>query len=465
MVRPRLHRMSFPAALDTPKAPSIANGAVAADVAAQPATAGFAAESAERSVSGFSGAGSASGRRLAQSVFAYLLVITLLVTWAPLHFASRTVHGFTTLWTPSDLVLNIVMFVPLGFFGRASWSGRRVGPWWVAGAIGALLSVGIEVGQLFIADRFSSVFDVATNGIGAAIGALAYDRVRPRVSVGASAVSAFGLELPLTGLVMLLVPLLWASGLGSMGASAGASVGDGRVWLMLPVAAFGGALLGAVHGAYLHHTGRVSRAAVVIASALWFVIAALPGAATRWDVLLAGTVMAVGAAGLRSYSASRARARHGAQRVELPTLRLVLPLFASYLVLSSLWPLDAVDGIWRGAWALAPARAELSTTLLMRAIEHLAAMTIVGYVTAELHGRANQAYRDVWPRVLRVSLALVFLLEAARGWNTAQGASVSLGILAVAAALFGGWLYHVQRDHVRTLLARTTTQTSRTTTT
>lgn len=437
--------MSLPVALETPTAPTFANVAGAGDVAARGASAASASGAAASA--GSVSAGSASGRRLAQSVFAYLLVITLLVTWAPFDFASRIVHGFTSMWTLSDLVLNVVMFLPLGFFGRAAWSGRYAGPWWLAGVWGALLSAGIEVGQLFITDRFSSVYDVATNGLGAAIGALVFDRARPRVNVGSTTVSSFALELPLTGLVMLLVPLLWASGLGSASGS--------RVWLMLPVATFGGALLGAVHGAYLHHTARVSRLMVLVVAALWFVIAALPGAASRWDVLLAGTVLAVGAAGLRSYSASRARVRHGAQRVELPTLRLVLPLFACYLVLSSLWPLDAVDGVWRGAWSLAPARAELSTSLLMRAIEHLAAMTIVGYVTAELHGRANRAYRDIWPRVLRVSLALVCVLEAARGWNTAQGASASLGLLAVAAALFGGWLYHAQRDHVRTLLART----------
>ena len=440
-------------ASDVANEPRDANGAVTLDVAAQPATTSTksttdtAASSTEPAR-----AGSASGRRLTQSVFAYLLVMTLLVTWAPFDFALSVTHGFSWVWTWRDIVLNVVMFLPLGLFARASFNTRSKTAWWVIGAWGAMLSAGIELGQLFIADRFSSAIDVVTNGLGAAIGAYVFDRVRLRLQLRAATISAFALELPLTGLVVLLVPLLWASGLGSLGNDGNVS----RVWLMLPVAAFGGALLGAVHGAYLHHSGRVSRATLLIAAALWFLLASLPGASNHWDVLLAGSVLAVGAAALRSYSASRARLRDGAQRVELPTLRLVLPLFAIYLVLSSLWPLDSVDGTWRGAWSLAPARAELSVTLLMRAIEHLAAMTIVGYVTAELHGRSNRPYREIWPRVLRMSSALVCVIEVARGWNTAQGASASLALLAVASAAFGGWLYHAQRDHVRTLLARTT---------
>ncbi len=391
-------------------------------------------------------AGSRTGRLLGSAVLLYLAVTTLMVTWAPFNFASHPQHGVTSIWTWSDLILNVVMFVPLGLFCQSVvWREKRT-PWWMVGVAGAAFSAGIEAGQLFLPDRFTSLFDVITNGVGAAIGARTYVALRPRISLGAGTVSVLALDLPLTGLVILLIPLLWASGFGSEGSS--------RVWLMLPVAAFGGGLLGAVHGAYLDHTGRVRRSLMLLASALWFVVAALPGASGQWDVLLAGATLAVGTAWLRSYSASRARMRDGAQRVELPTLRLVLPLFAVYLVLSALWPLDAVDGEWRAAFALSPARADLSRALLMRAIEYLAALTVVGYVTAELYGRSNAPWSGMVARVLLPAVTVVVLIEVARGWHTMQGASGALGLLGVGASLFGGWLYHLQRDHVRTLLGR-----------
>ncbi len=390
--------------------------------------------------------GSPTGRHLGLALLAYLVATTLLITWAPFAFTLVPAHGFSTVWTWSDLVLNVVMFLPLGFFAQSARVHEREVAWWMVGLAGALLSAVIEVGQLFLAERFSSVFDICTNGLGAAIGARAFQAVRPRVRIGRGAVSALALELPLMGLVVLLVPLLWVTGF--------ASAGTDRVWLMLPIATFGGALIGAVHGAYLDQTARVSRGAMLVAVAVWFVVAALPGAAEHTDVLIAGATLAIGCAWLRSQSTARARARNGDQRVELRTLRIALPLFAVYFTLASLWPLDAVDGVWRGAWALAPSRDGLSRALLMQSLEYLAGFTLVGYVTAEFHGRSNEPYRVISRRVLRCSIVLVVLLETARGWNTAQGASLAIALLAVAAGLFGGWLYHLQRDHVRTLLRR-----------
>jgi len=390
--------------------------------------------------------GSDSGRQLGLAVLAYLVVTTLLITWAPFDFGWQDEYATTTVWTWSDLVLNVVMFLPLGFFWQSAYARARAHAWWMVGLIGAALSAGIEGGQLFLASRYTSLLDIATNGLGAALGARLFDLLRPRLLVGAGAVSALALELPLTGLVMLLVPLLWVFGF--------ASAGSTRLWLLLPVATFGGAVLGAVHGAYLEPSTRASRGGLALVTAGWFVAAALPGAAMHWEVLLTGAAVAVGAAVLRSLAAARARDRDGAQRVELPTLRLMLPLFASYVTLASLWPFSAVDGVWRGGWALAPARDGLSRVLLMQSLEYLAAFTIVGYITAELYGRSNASYADAWPRVLRRAGALVLLLEFARGWNSTIGASGALALLAVGAGLFGGWLYHLQRDHVRTLLAR-----------
>lgn len=390
--------------------------------------------------------GSDSGRLLGHALLAYLVVTTLLITWAPFRFESKPLHGLTSVWTWSDLLLNVVMFLPLGFLAQSSRVRQRAVAWWVIGLFGALLSAMIEVGQLFIAERYTSLLDVLTNGLGAALGARAFDAVRPRVYLGRGAISALALELPLTGLVMLLIPLLWVSGF--------ASVGTERTWLLLLISTFGGAILGAVHGAYLHRSGRVSRPVLLAAVAIWFLVAALPGAATRPDVLMAGATLAIGGAWLRSVATARARDRDGDQRVELPTLRLVLPVFAAYFALASLWPLDTVDGVWRGGWALSPAGAGLSRTMLMQVLEYLAGFTLVGYITAEFHGRSNESYRVMSRRVLRSSVVLVLLLECARGWNTVTGASLSVSILAVLAGLFGGWLYHLQRDHVRTLLAR-----------
>ncbi|HMS02516.1 MAG TPA: hypothetical protein PKE51_06060, partial [Gemmatimonadaceae bacterium] len=71
---------------------------------------------------------SPSGRRLGAAVLGYLVVATLLITWAPFDFAAVPRHGLTSLWTWSDVLLNVVLFLPLGFLFEVARSraGRSV---------------------------------------------------------------------------------------------------------------------------------------------------------------------------------------------------------------------------------------------------------------------------------------------------------------------------------------------------
>lgn len=68
----------------------------------------------------------------------------------------------------TDLVLNVVLFVPFGV-GLALLGLRP----WIAGALGALISVAIELSQLWwVAGRYASVHDVLTNWAGTLLGAM-----------------------------------------------------------------------------------------------------------------------------------------------------------------------------------------------------------------------------------------------------------------------------------------------------
>lgn len=81
----------------------------------------------------------------------------------------RTADGFSSVWdAASDIVLNVIAFVPYGFLAALRW-GRR----WMTLTIvvAAALSTGIELAQYIEATgRFSSATDVVTNTAGAALG-------------------------------------------------------------------------------------------------------------------------------------------------------------------------------------------------------------------------------------------------------------------------------------------------------
>jgi len=386
-----------------------------------------------------------SGARLGRAMLSYIAVMMAIITLAPFRFAASPVHGLTPLWTWSDIVMNVVMFVPIGFLFQLTRPSGSLAKWWQVLLVGAALSGCIETAQLFEAERYSSLFDVLTNAIGAAVGAVLYAMVLKRME-GDNTVRTLALELPLMGLVYLLVPLMWLIGLASDGGS--------RAWLVLLVGAFAGGVLGTVHAAYLAPVRGVGRPWLLVAALLWFVVAMLPGAIRDRSVLLAGAAITVGVAWLRSIATARARAVAGNRRFELATLRLVLPLFAAYLSLSSLWPLDGAGTVWHGTGALFDIGDAVSTSRIFLALEHVAAFTLVGYIIAEFHGRESLRYRDIAQRVTGWGAGISMLLEATRGWHPNYGASLLMLILTIGASAFGGLLYQLQRDHVRALLTR-----------
>lgn len=66
---------------------------------------------------------------------------------------------------PADVLLNLVLFLPLGFLVGLRWSP------WVALLVGLLVSAGIESVQLLLPGRSSTLSDLMANGVGAGIGA------------------------------------------------------------------------------------------------------------------------------------------------------------------------------------------------------------------------------------------------------------------------------------------------------
>ncbi len=383
--------------------------------------------------------------RLGRAVLGYLALVTSIITMAPFRFQWTPAHGLTDIWNWSDLIMNVLMFVPFGFVYQLTRPRGAPPDWPRVVVLGAAVSGTIETLQLFSPTRFSSLLDLATNTAGAALGAWAFVRLARRLEDD-TAVQSLALELPLMGLVYQLIPLCWLIGLGSDG-------GARRIFV-LPVAAFAGAILGTVHAAYLAPDRHLDRRWLVAMALGWVIVAVVPGARGDVDLICAALTLTVGIALMRSIATTRDRAVDAHRRFELPTLRLVLPLFAAYLALSSLWPLDAATPVWHWIVALAPSQVELTQPVVYRLLEHVAAFTLAGYVIAEFHGREARGLRDAAPRVALWAGGISLLLEVARGWYPEIGASVLLWLFTVIAALFGGWLYLLQRDHVRALVER-----------
>ncbi len=74
----------------------------------------------------------------------------------------------------SDFLANVLFYIPLGFFLVRSISSRRpIGRIALAAALGAALSLAMELAQFYVADRYTSVWDLSANTTGSLLGAVA----------------------------------------------------------------------------------------------------------------------------------------------------------------------------------------------------------------------------------------------------------------------------------------------------
>ena len=82
-----------------------------------------------------------TGTRLFTALFGYVTLIILLLTLNPFYLAMPDHVTFTFGSSLKNLILNIVMFLPVGFFYRLTTKRRG------ALVVGACLSFGIESSQ------------------------------------------------------------------------------------------------------------------------------------------------------------------------------------------------------------------------------------------------------------------------------------------------------------------------------
>jgi VanZ family protein len=330
-----------------------------------------------------------TGKRLAVALFSYFALVTLVITLSPFDFAPMPFRiGYAVVL--HDVLLNIALFLPLGFLLRSLQHGRPGRGRRVVVLLGAA-SVAVEIGQLFLHGRFSSPVDVFANTAGAYLGVVLRDRIERWPVWSPQVVGRTGLDIPLVGLLYLLVPQLWLS------------------------------ILGVVED---------PRSAVT-------------------TVLLAGA----GALVLNALMRHRNGSSRGDRRFESDTLRRFFPIFAVYMVVAALWsPFRAIVP-WHGAIGFLDRLNDAGAMAVMELLEQVGAFTLFGYAIAEWRGRREMSLVDDVPFVAATALVFAVALEGAQGLLAGPGASLTRGLMSTVGATYGVAVYHLARQHVRALRA------------
>ncbi|MGE0443197.1 MAG: VanZ family protein [Gemmatimonadales bacterium] len=378
-----------------------------------------------------------SRRRLGLALLGYLIAQVAVITLIPFRFQWPDHFRITGFVTVADLVQNVALFVPIGFFAAFVGVPR---PW----LLGTALSLSVECLQEFLPGRYPSGLDLLANGAGTLLGEVAFRRLAAWLHGRPREFGIAALDLPLMGLVYLSLPLLWLSGLA-------AGSDDDRKWLVGLEVLTVAIVLASVGRHHLRRRG-VPQAVTALVGGAGVAVGLLPGWAGEplFIVVGAGVVVLC----IIFLGDLLGRAESAGRRYEVVAVRRAMVPFGTYLVLTALWPLTGIAEAWNWRIPLAGPGAAFDRRSILHLLELIAAATVAGYAFAENRARvADRPDRDRLASVLGC-VVLGLLLAGVRGFHERHAASVAEGLIFVAAAMAGGVLYRRQRDYVVSLLGR-----------
>jgi VanZ family protein len=392
-----------------------------------------------------------TGARLALALLAYFAFVIAVITLAPFDFHTRVV-ALSFQVKPSDVVANVAMFLPIGFLLR-SMPTRRIGRGWPAVAVAASFSVLIETAQIFIRGRYVSPVDVAANTFGAYLGVLLRDRAERWAHWNPRLAGRVGLDVPLVGLLYLLVAQVWLSGVGL--------VDDPRRSLTtLLLGCAGSIVLVALHRHRWQHGTRFPGHIAPPIALLGFTAGALPAiSASPWLFGGMGALVGIFAAWLM-----RREPAVETGRFESDTLRRFIPLFTLYLVLAATWPMPRPCAPLHGAIGFIDRLNNAAVIDLLLLLEQVGGFTLLGYAVSEWRGRRERGLVDDLYVIVPATVVLAALLELTQGLLIGPGASLLRALLSTSGAAYGVAVYHLARAHVRALRLTLATDAARSTT-
>lgn len=334
----------------------------------------------------------------------------------------------------NNAISNILLFLPIGFFYRLSTRKRG------ALLIGTIISISIELLQIFIPARTPSIVDILTNAVGAGIGAAFNDFISSRIAISKGTVGRLRLETPLMGLVYLLTALLWTNSMALANE-------PNRVLLTTLLGICGAVVLSDLFRHWWEKVDYRISSYASLSAGIWFLLGISPSLRQPGPSLIIGLGIMI-LAGILTILPQRSTER----RFEQATLKKVLPIFAFYLTLLALWhPFRSLTD-WHWSIGFTNQITETSMSVLMPRIEYLVAFTVLGYLFAEWRGRAEIPLQQDLPRLFISGIGAIVVLEIFVGFQVGSGASVARSMMAIISALFGGTIYHLLRAHIRFLL-------------
>jgi len=367
------------------------------------------------------------------AMFAFMLLITLLITLTPFQYHLTPHFIVTTYFRWSETIENILFFFPLGYTFLAMYGSKKRNGLLAVFLIGLLISGLIEFNQAFIPDRFPSLADVLENTLGAVIGG-AILRFLQNSDSAKKLELAF--EIPLANIVLLLIPLSWMDAIAT-----GKQVD--RLWLLLVLLLIGGMLQIKILVNYLPLRGHIEFRRFFAFASLWFFIAALPALMIfplRTTLFFMIFILILSLV----YHLQKKRF-HPDLRFEQSALKQIAPLLVVYLFCLAYWPIVIPKFDFTFVFLPDYVGKSNALTVIFRHMELLTASTLIGYMFGQILNRSRFT-------LIRVSLFLLgfgFFMVLLSGLHPGQRFSFTTTFLIYFCGLFGALIYQLQLHHFK----------------
>jgi len=392
----------------------------------------------------------ASRARLSLVLLVYSVAMVAMVQLAPFGF----VLGFDVRWVAnsgwSDALTSLLLFIPLGFIYPLTRLRRNTPPLQVA-LWGGVIGMFIALGRTFELERDTALFDILASAVGAGIGGRLLHVVNERTRSSARLANRLSLEIPLIGLIYLLLPLVIATSV-----SAGDDVR--RLLMLLPLGFLAARLLSGVQE---HHFGpaRVFTARTMSFIAIgWMTLGVFP-AILQHPVLATGIVLLVGAA--TAYDTSLPAVHGSDRRFEADILKSAMPYVVVYFLDVVFLPLASGVDRWHFHLGLTGGQGDLARQIV-HLLEPVTSLVLLGYLLAEIRGRREMPFRQVALRIALECAAVAAGIELSRAFQRQVGGSALEFMLLTGAGVLGASMYHHQRERVRWMLINRVTAAAKT---
>jgi glycopeptide antibiotics resistance protein len=364
-----------------------------------------------------------------------------------------------------DMTQNVLLFVPFGVLGmltlaphatRVSRRGRALSHTRDIGAtlialtlvtvLGSMLSAGVEVLQLFTADRVSSLNDLLTNTVGTAVGGVAIVALAA-VATHAMTVllgSVAGTDTAAFRIVLVAATVLAVATWHPFDASLdlGGLASKVRTFVTNPWQATAISDEGVDGLRYAFLAGALAVWLSNIGARYPRVMAALAGAAAAIVLELSQLIIGARMPGVKDMLVGIAGAGTGA--LLGLSIRASSPIVGSIAVTAVAWLASALMVLT--PFTLAPERTPMGWVPFLTYYQYTAGQTVshvlelmlaffpIGFVLA-----AWPAGRWHWARVVGVALGLAMLLEYFQGWIVGRFPDVTDVAMMLLGALTGAW--------------------------